>query len=369
MFDWDLRRRTSSAHILLGLAEERGIPVAACLEGTALPPEALSGSLAEITARQELRIVRNLVRRCGREPGLGALAGSRSHLSLAGPWGLAMLSSRTVREVIEVARRYLDTAFVFGRLTFEETSGEARLHLDDSQIPLELRTFLTERALAGIRTIGRELFSADIPLARIEFRHAAPENTAIYREIFGVRPSFGAQRTTAAFDRMYVDLPLPRPTEWARAACEQMCRDMLARRHVRTGVAGSVRDLLIRNPGAIPDQIAVASEMFMSPRTLSRRLNHEGTSFRALLDEVRQTLSEELLTHTDMTTEQLAARLGYAEAASFIRAFRRWKGCPPQEFRLRTSDIGYRIPAMSAALRTPQAMASARRPIGPVAAR
>ncbi|MEV0708457.1 AraC family transcriptional regulator [Nocardia aurea] len=366
MFDWDLRRRTSSAHILLGLAEERGIAVPESLEGTGLSRDSLTGSSAEITARQELRIVRNLVRRCGREPGLGALAGSRSHLSLAGPWGLAMLSSRTVREVIEVARRYLDAAFVFGRLTFEEGAGEARLYLDDSEIPPELRTFLTERALAGIRTIGRELFSADIPLARIEFQHPAPASTAIHRQVFGVTPVFGARRTMVVFDRMYVDLPLPRPSEWARAACEQLCRDMLARRHVRTGVAGSVRDLLIRDPGAIPDQIAVASEMFMSPRTLSRRLNHEGTSFRALLDEVRQTLSEELLTHTDMTTEQLAARLGYAEAASFIRAFRRWKGCPPQEFRMRAADIGYRIPAASRARR--EAVAT-RRAAGSMVAR
>uniref|UniRef100_UPI002454AE20 helix-turn-helix domain-containing protein n=1 Tax=Nocardia abscessus TaxID=120957 RepID=UPI002454AE20 len=88
-------------------------------------------------------------------------------------------------------------------------------------------------------------------------------------------------------------------------------------------------------PGEIPDQATVAVGLYMSSRTLSRRLHEEGTSFRALLDEVRQTMSEVLLAHTDMTTEQVAARLGYAEAASFIRAFRRWQGCPPQTFRSR----------------------------------
>ncbi|MBH0780431.1 AraC family transcriptional regulator [Nocardia bovistercoris] len=337
MLDWDLRRNTSSVHDLVGLARERGISARACLAGSSVTPEAAAAASAEITARQELRVVTNLVRECG-EPGLGAIAGARTRLSAAGPWGLAMLSSPTVREMIEVARRYLDTTVVFGKLTFEESGDEARLRLDDAEAPAQVRAFLAERALAGFGPIGRDLFGAAIPMARVEFRHGAPPDTARHREIYGVTPLFDAEATVAVFDRRTVDRPLPRPSERARAACEQLCRDLLARHHARDGMAATVRDLLVREPGAIPDQIAVATALFMSPRTLSRRLNQEGTSFRALLDEVRQTLSEVLLTHTDMTTEQLAARLGYAEAASFIRAFRRWNDCPPQEYRTRACE-------------------------------
>ncbi|WP_054813666.1 AraC family transcriptional regulator [Nocardia arizonensis] len=341
MLDWDLRRHTSSVHDLIELAEERGISATACLAGTSVPPEAGRDTSLEITAREELRVVANLVRRCD-EPGLGALAGSRTRLSPSGPWGLAMLSSRTVREMIEVTRRYLEARFVCGRLTLEESGAQVGLRLDDSDLPAELRTFLAERALAGFGPIGHEMFGAAVAPTRVEFRHPAPRDTARHREIFGVAPSFGAAVNALVFDRHRVDLPLPRPSERARAACEQLCRDLLARAHPRDGMAATVRDLLVRNPGAIPDQVAVATELFMSPRTLSRRLHQQGTSFRALLDEVRQTLSEELLAQTDMTTEQLAARLGYAEAASFIRAFRRWNGCPPQEYRIRLCDSRYR---------------------------
>ncbi|MFI9504445.1 AraC family transcriptional regulator [Nocardia sp. NPDC052566] len=333
MFDWDLLRNTSSIHVLMRLAEERGMSAAECLAGTTLLPEAVIDPAAEATARQELRVVRNLLERFGDEPGLGAVAGSRYHLSMYGPWGLALLSSRTVREVVDVALRYLDLAFVFGQLTFEECGADARLRFDDSEIPRDLRPFLTERIMAGIRTIGVELFAAGIPLRQVEFRHAAPWDTSRYVEVYGVEPIFGAPANTVTFDSVYLDMPLPQANEWARGTCEQLCRDLLARRRARTGVAGAVRDLLVRNPGEIPDQVAVAAELYMSPRTLSRRLGEEGTSFRALLDEVRQMLSEELLTHTDMTTEQVAVRLGYTEAASFIRAFRRWHGRPPQDFR------------------------------------
>ncbi|MEV0344024.1 AraC family transcriptional regulator [Nocardia sp. NPDC050713] len=112
-------------------------------------------------------------------------------------------------------------------------------------------------------------------------------------------------------------------------------RDRLPGKRIRADVAGAVRDELVRDPAAIPDLPQVAAALFLSCRTLSRRLNAEGTSFRALVDEVRRARSEQLLGHTRLTTEQVASRLGYAESASFIRAFRRWNGCPPQEFRSR----------------------------------
>ncbi|MEC3919342.1 AraC family transcriptional regulator [Nocardia sp. CDC160] len=320
------------------------MPTTACLTGTGLAAEAVIDPNTTVTARQELTVVRNLLDRFGTEPGLGVEAGKRYHISLYGPWGLAMLASRTLRDSVEMALQYVELAFAFGQLRFEETETEARLILEDQEVPADVRGFLAERVMTGIQMIGRELFSAGVPVQRLTFRHRAPADTARFREVFGLEPEFGADRNELAFDAVYLDMPLPQANEWARSTCEQMCRDLLARRHARTGVAGAVRDLLVRDPGRVPDQVEVAAELFMSPRTLSRRLNEEGTSFRVLLDEVRQALSEELLDHTDMTTEQLAARLGYAEAASFIRAFRRWKGCPPQEYRTRNGRPLPRVP-------------------------
>ncbi|GAA5078951.1 AraC family transcriptional regulator [Nocardia iowensis] len=329
MFDRDYRRSAAGVRVLITMAAERGMSATDCLSGTAL-------ALADVdcTARQELLVVRNLLARFGTEPGLGAEAGSRSDIPPYGPWGLALLSSRTRRDAVDVVVRYLDRACVSGRLTAESTRGALRLRFVDCESPPELRAFLAERILAGVTSTGGELFDARIPVERIEFRHPAPVSSVRHREIYGVEPIFGADADVVVFGRRALDLPMPKSSERARGICAQLCRDLLDRHRTRSGVAGAVRDLLVRNPGEIPDQIAVANELFMSPRTLSRRLNEEDTSFRGLLDEVRQLLSEQLLAHTDMTTEQVAARLGYAEAASFIRAFRRWKGCPPQEFRL-----------------------------------
>ncbi|MGY1943079.1 AraC family transcriptional regulator [Nocardia asiatica] len=335
MVDRESLRSAVGVRALVRIAAERGMAPAECLAGTALAPAALGDPSAAITAHDELRVVQTVLGRFGDEPGLGLAAAVRHHLRSRGPWGLALLGSRTLRELIEVSLRCVGRTVPFGRLTVEEADGDARLVFQDGDLPAGTRGFFAEAALAGLPAFDRELFAIGVPVRRVSFRHACPRDLTRYRDVFGVAPVFGAPVSAVVFDRGMLDLPLPPANDAARDNCGQLCRDLLDQRRARTGVAASVRERLVRTPGEIPDQATVALGLYMSSRTLSRRLHEEGTSFRALLDEVRHTMSEVLLAHTDMTTEQVAARLGYAEAASFIRAFRRWQGCPPQTFRTR----------------------------------
>lgn len=329
-------------HLLTRLATERGMSLDAVLADSGIAPETLSDPRAEVTARQEFQIMRNLLRHCGDEPGLGALAGQDYHIATYGAWGLALITGRTLRDTVDTALRYVDLAFAFTQLRFEESDGEARLYIEDAQIPPEIRAFLVERVMSGINTIGQDLFSAGIPLIRLTFRHPAPADTSRHLEVFGVEPVFSAPENCLVFDATLLELPLPQANDWARQAYEEVCRDLITRRRQRTGFAGMVRDLLARHPGEVPDQATVAAELHVSSRTLFRRLAEEGTSFRALLDEVRETLAEEFLCTAGMTTEQVAHRLGYAEPACFVRAFKRWKGVSPQAFR---AENDTRIPA------------------------
>jgi AraC-like DNA-binding protein len=110
---------------------------------------------------------------------------------------------------------------------------------------------------------------------------------------------------------------------------QAQCRALLEQRTRRTGTAGAVRDLLLATPATMPDIAAAAAALALSERTLRRRLLEEGTSFRALVEEVREALAEELLA-TGLPVEQVARRLGYAETASFTHAFTRWKGSSPR---------------------------------------
>jgi AraC-like DNA-binding protein len=89
----------------------------------------------------------------------------------------------------------------------------------------------------------------------------------------------------------------------------------------------------------MPGLNAVAGSLHLHPRTLRRRLAAEGTSFRALTNDVRATLAAELLSQVGLSVEQVARRLGYAETAAFNHAFSRWFGLAPNEYRRRQVGI------------------------------
>lgn len=144
---------------------------------------------------------------------------------------------------------------------------------------------------------------------------------------------FGADVNEVVLDTDTLDLPLPRADARTAALAEVQCAQLLETRHARTATAGAVRQRLLRDPSAPPSMVEVAAVRHVTERTLRRQLEAEGTSFRQLLDEVREALAHELLLEAGLSVEQTARRLGFAEPASFVHAFRRWTGTTPGGYR------------------------------------
>ena len=327
----DAPRSAASALLLTRLGEEHGVDADVVLRGTGLDLDALRSPGTEITGRQELAVVRNLQAACPRSE-LALEAGTRYHLTTYGIWGFALASSRTVRDALAVGLRFVDLSFTFCRLAVGESGDQVLLALDDDGVPEDVRPFVVTRDVAGLRTIQTELVQGGLPLRSLSLRLPAPPDVRRYVEVFGVEPVFDADRNVAALDAALLDLPLPQADELTAAATEEQCRALLEARRARAGVAGAVRDALLRRPSAMPDVAATATSLAMSERTLRRRLREEGTSFRALADEVREALAEELLRTGSLSVEEVARRLGYAETASLTHAFTRWKGVSPRAF-------------------------------------
>jgi AraC-like DNA-binding protein len=325
---WEGRRSAASALLLTRLGEERGMPAEQVLAGTGLELDRLRVPGTEVTGRQELQVLRNLQRA---RPGLdlGLAAGRRYHLTTYGIWGFALASSPTVRDALEVGSRFVDLSFTFCALQVELQDGELWLCLDDRAVPDDVRSLVVVRDLTGLRTITTELVPG-LELLRLSVALPPPDDLAAWVEVFGVVPEFGAARNVAVIDADLLDLPLPQADELTAATTERQCRELVDRRRARGGVAGLVRDELVGAPADMPDAEEVARRLAVSERTLRRRLAEEGTSFRTLVEEVREALAEELLGTGSLSVEQVARRLGYAETASFTHAFTRWKGVSPR---------------------------------------
>ena len=323
------RRSAASSLLLVRLGEERGLPAEVVLQDTDLSLTDLQQPGAEVADADELAIIGSLVRGCD-DPGLGLAAGTRYHLTTYGIWGFALASSPTVRSALETGLRFVDLSFGFCRLRVEEDPDEVRLCLEEPDVPAQVRDFVLARDLAGLRTLVAEVTAGSLPLRRVAVSLPVPTDPAAWHQVLGVVPEFGAPLTLAALDPAVLEQPLPQSDELAAATMQAQCRALLDQRARRSGVAGQVRDLVLRDPGAPLTSAEAAAALAVSERSLRRHLAAEGTSYRSLTDEVRQALAEELLRTGGLSVEQVARRLGYAEPASFTHAFTRWKGLSPR---------------------------------------
>ena len=332
---WDFRRGMATARVLCQLGQDHGLSLEQLLQHTGLGRAQLEDPKGELEAVQEIQVIRNLVNGLPQRLTLGIEAGERYHVTTYGLWGYAVLSSPTLGMAVSMASRMLNQTFSLTTNEVEQAGPLVTVTYHSDHLPPDVRQFIMDRDRAAVVTLQREILGHPLPYQAIQMRRAEPpaELVEAYTQLFGVRPQFGQAHDRSLFAASLMHEPLPQADPHTAALCEQMCKKLVDARSSRTGVAAQVRDRLMRTPDRIPDMEEIAAEMSITSRTLRRHLTTEGASFRALLEEVRSTLAEELMTNATLTHSEIAERLGYADVTTFIEAFRRWKGVPPSEFR------------------------------------
>ena len=192
-------------------------------------------------------------------------------------------------------------------------------------------------APVGTLTLVREL--AGLPegsalATGAAFQHPPPANVARYRELLRCPIEFDAAETRVALRRELFDLPLCRPDPNLFEYLTRHARALEARLRDAASLADQLREALSQLlPEGEPEQAAFARRLGMSERTLQRRLQKEGTSFAALLDAARAELARSYLSDSKLAVFEVAYLLGYSEPSAFNRAFRRWTGQSPREYR------------------------------------
>lgn len=344
---WAFPRGVAGISLLLEFAAEHGVPRTVALRGVPLEEEVLADPAGVVPAASELAVLRNLSAALGERPALGLELGARYHLTTFGILGYALMSSRSVAEAMQLALRFLDLSHLFTVPEVSVEGAEAAVELRAVDLPPDLARFLVERDLAAIHTVLAELVPGGVALVAVELSFDEPERVDGWRRQLGVTPRFGAPRTGFRISAADLARPLPQANPHSQALAEQMCRDVVARRRGRSGVTEHVRVWIARNlphltaaggrggTGGTVGMAQAAAALSMSERTLRRHLAASGTGYQALLDEVRQALAEEMLETGVLTVDDVAQRLGYAEASSFIHAFKRWRAETPAQFRLR----------------------------------
>ena len=262
----------------------------------------------------------------------GLLVGRRAGVSALGAVGFLMQSAPDVRTALDELVHYLHL-HDRGALVSVETGGP---YASLGYTILQHGVPCSEQILAGAITIGlnimRGLCGADWRPEETHFAFRAPEDVAPYRECFGPRLRFDAEVTSIVFPSRWLDQPLPGADPLLHRLMEERIGELELR--AGEGLVAQVRRgmrALVLTPDCTLD--AAARLAGMHGRTLNRRLSALGTSFFELREEARREVACQLLERTNQPANQIAAILGYTDASSFTRAFRRWSGTGPAEWR------------------------------------
>lgn len=265
------------------------------------------------------------------EPGLGVYLGLQMRASAHGYLGFAAMTASKLSDAIALTIKYapIRTTAVTFRGSVEGDMGVLTIHEEadfGAARDAVLLTLVVGLWQSACGLTGRELkmhmdFAIPEPPYFARFAHALPS------------ARFDRPANQLAGRANGFDLPLtladPASVRLAREQCDRLAQSL----GLDGRVAGRVRSVLARPEGVSRSLDEAAKDLGMSARTLRRRLAHEGLTFAALLNDQRKDAALAMLRSRELSVDDVAARLGYSNAANFTRAFRQWTGMTPTAYR------------------------------------
>ncbi|MFO1224780.1 MAG: AraC family transcriptional regulator [Burkholderiaceae bacterium] len=317
---------------------EAGANAQSLLAGTGLTEGDLADPDKRVSSLQMLTVLRNAAR-SGLGSDIGLRVGLRFHASCYGMLGYALLCSPTMRKAFDTGLRYyrlgngmIDAQWAESAdIALWRVPALARFELPDASS--ELVRAVLDMTLAGLATVFKDVMGPWCVPLRVRFTGAPPAHVDALARAFGCPLEFDQPDDELHYPAAWLDRApqLANPITAAQASSE--CARLLDELKWESGVTRRVVHELTCVPGRFPAIEAVASTLCMTSRTLRRKLDSEGTSYSQLLDEVRRALAQDYLRTPALATDDIAAALGFGDAASFRRAYKRWTGRSPGESR------------------------------------
>lgn len=278
----------------------------------------------------------SLLAQCGDASGcehFGLLIGERAGTSSLGIAGFMLRSAPTVRAALSDLVYFLDLTDRGGMVTVTTTGNVTMLGYAILRTGIEGTAYFHDLTMAIGRNIMCELCGAGWRATAVLLSRRKPRNESPYRRLFQAPVRFDAEQSALVFPTRLLDQKLPGADPLLHRHFVKQANEL--RGSLRTNpiveLHRVLRTALSSNTCSLAE---VARQLGMHERTLNRRLQHAGTTFQRELDHVRFDVARHYLTQSDMTLEDIAMALGYADSSAFSHAFRRWSGLTPGKWRM-----------------------------------
>lgn len=317
--------------------------VLAILRASGLPPIALEEPDIPITREQQLECMSRLIARMDPKmsvPHHATEVGLGVHVTMFGMLGLSVMYAPSLRECLRVFTTYAELSWGHSRLVAVREGDDVFLsYVMDESLPAgareggdALRNYCVTLDLSATMQMVANIFGERYWPTEVWLPFPAPHDHQRMTRRLACPVRFDAPEARV-YQRASIATAVPiHANAFVFRAYEKLTHQLAQRLRTDIDLAEQVRRLLwVSSPP--PDRESVASMLALSPRTLARKLEAEGTSYGELQREVRYARSREYLRNRTLQIAEISDRLGFSDAAAFTRAFRAWSGMAPSAWR------------------------------------
>lgn len=294
--------------------------------------------LKRVGAESQIRFLEIAAEVIG-DSALGFHLAQRFDLRECGMLYYVLAASPNIGEAIRNLARYLAVSNESLRLSLSESKRDTVLTIG-YKIARHTDRLFAEYGYAVVVRAFRELTGRRISPTAVTFIHARSTDKTEFSRFYGCPVRFNANADTIVLPTESLSAPILTSDKYLLQILKSTCDEVLAKRGkisstVRAMVENEIVQLLPHGKAQVEK---VASNLGMSDRTLARRLSEEGTSYAAILDELRRDLSAQYLKDPALSLNQIAWLLGYSMVTSLNHAVRRWTGNSPKALGMRAAS-------------------------------
>jgi AraC-like DNA-binding protein len=323
---------SSWALLIARALEQYGLESRAVFHQVGLDPDKLN----DTNARYPVHLMQDLWRLCVELTGLesfGLSAAKHWHPTTFHALGYAWLASGTLREAMERAQRYSRIVSDVATFDVAKAGGAYRFSLLYPKSDTPIAPASVDAAVGTLLIMVREAYGDEVNPVMVAMPRVQPRSQSEYNEFFQSPIEFESNECSLSFMDDIVDKPLPTANAELAHANDKIIKDYIAhldRECLAARIKAALLDYL--SAGSVTES-DMAAAVNMSLRSFQRKLREEGTSFKELLEETRQELADQYLKNSRLSLGEITFLLGFSEPSNFTRAFKRWKGVSPSEYR------------------------------------
>ena len=320
-----------SMELAWGLLESYEIDPVPLFQKARIDPRHFKDPTARISQASSNELWKNVAKAVD-DPSFALKLGELWHPSHMHALGYAWLASSTLRTALNRLVRYIKVVSDSTEVILAEKGDQLSIAVTNparEKVPY----WYSDGDLSIVMAMCRANYGDKLSPEAVTFKYPAPKSTADYYAYFRCPIEFNARHSSIVFPGKIVDKRLSGSNPMLAQLNDQVMVKYMARLDeddIISRVKITIIELLA--DGRLSDG-KVAETLYMSNRTLQRKLQEQGTTFKKILTDVRHELALKYIQNHQMTLTELSFQLGFSEMSAFSRAFKHWTGKSPRDFR------------------------------------